>query len=203
MDNNILKYLNIRNSNPTFNYDAHHTYKFSDFVLGPVRALVSWSLTGKQKPEPGGSIQGSRARPSAAGMDRGVVPAGGEGGRGSHDVDGRDGRAGAADSDDLEAGTGGKANAGNSDTCAGPGAQHARGDNDQAAGQAQAAGRGEESPSALAAAPAAGRGEEASSAGACTAGTISVPAQSCLPEALRNKDESMMVLEREIDHLVC
>jgi len=30
-----------------------------------------------------------------------------------------------------------------------------------------------------------------------------VPAQSCLPEALRNKDESIMVLEREIDHLVC
>ena len=150
-----------------------------------------------------GIIQGSRARPSAAGMDRGVVPAEGEGGPGSHDVDGRDGRAGEADSDDLEAGTGGPANAGNSDTCAGPGVQHACGNNEQAAGQAQAARRGEESSSALAAAPVAGRGEEASSAGACAAGTISVSAQSCLPEALRNKDESMMVLERDVDHLVC
>ena len=153
-------------------------------------------------PEPGaapGAAGRVPARPTD--MDLSVVPAGGEGGRGSHDVDGRDGRAG-ADIDNLEAGTGGPANAGNSDTCAAPGAQHARGDNKQAAGPAQAAGRGEESSSALAAAPAAGRGEEEWRAGEGE-GTNSVPAQSCLPESLLNKDESMMALEREIDHLVC
>ncbi len=53
---------------------------------------------------------------------------------------------------------------------------------------------------------AAREGEDALGAGATTpahAGTPVVPAQSCLPEALRNKDESIMVLEREIDHLVC
>ena len=137
-------------------------------------------------PEPGaapGAAGRVPARPTD--MDLSVVPAGGEGGRGSHDVDGRDGRAG-ADIDNLEAGTGGPANAGNSDTCAAPGVQHARGDNEQAAGPAQAAGRGEEEWRA-------GEGE----------GTNSVPAQSCLPESLLNKDESMMALEREIDHLVC